>query len=113
MHECYYTYEALITSVWDGDTCTADISLGFGVTLHKQKLRLFGIDTAELRGDTLLEAQISRDWLREKILNKNVVIETIKDKKGKYGRWLAIIFVDGININEQMINEGVAKKYEA
>lgn len=113
MHECHYTYKATITSCWDGDTITADIDLGFGVIMRKQKIRLLGIDTPELRGDTLIEARVSRDWLREKVLNKEVILETFKDKKGKYGRWLAEIHLDGININKLMITEGLAKVYEA
>ena len=84
MHECAYTYNAIITSAYDGDTVTADIDLGFGVIMKKQKLRLLGIDTPELRGDTLLEARVARDWLREKVLGKDIVVETFKDKKGNF-----------------------------
>ena len=40
------------------------------------------------------------------------VIKTYKDRKGKYGRWLVELFVDGININKQLITEGLAKVYE-
>jgi micrococcal nuclease len=110
---CPYIYKAVITSVWDGDTCTADIDLGFGVILRKQKLRLLGVDAPELRGDTLEEARASRDWLREQVLDKEVIIETFKDRKGKYGRWLAEIHLGDININNQMITEGHAIPYEA
>jgi micrococcal nuclease len=113
VHECVYLYKAVITSVWDGDTVTADIDCGFGVILRKQKLRLLGIDTPELRGDTLIEARISRDWLRAKVAERDVIIRTHKDRKGKYGRWLAELFIDGININKQMITEGLAEEYEA
>jgi len=112
MHECQYTYNAVITAAYDGDTITADFDLGFGVIMKKQKLRLLGIDTPELRGDTILEARVSRDWLRERVLGKpNVIIETFKDKKGKYGRWLGTIYLDGININKLMITEGLAEVY--
>lgn len=111
IHECQYMYIATITSAYDGDTVTADISVGFGIIIKKQKLRLLGIDTPELRGDTIVEARVSRDWLREKVLGKEIIIQTYKDKKGKYGRWLVELFVDGININKQMITEGLAKEY--
>ena len=32
-----YEYKAIITSVYDGDTVTANIDLGFGVVLKKTK----------------------------------------------------------------------------
>ena len=112
IHECQYIYIATVVSVYDGDSITVDVDCGFGIILRKQKLRLLGIDTPELRGDTIVEARVSRDWLREKILNTQIIIKTYKDRKGKYGRWLAELFVDGININNQMITEGLAKVYE-
>ncbi len=112
-HECRYIYDAIITSVYDGDTVTADFNLGFGILIKKQKLRLLGIDTPELRKETIVEGRISRDWLREKVLDKQVIIKTYNDRKGKYGRWLAEIYIDSVNINKQMITEGLAKEYEA
>lgn len=113
VHDCRYIYDATIVAVYDGDTVTADFSVGFGIIIKKQKLRLLGIDTPELRKETIVEGRISRDWLREKVLNKQVIIKTYKDRKGKYGRWLAEIYIDNVNINKQMITEGLAKEYEA
>ena len=40
-----YEYKAQVVSVYDGDTLTVDIDLGFEVWLRKQKIRLAGIDT--------------------------------------------------------------------
>ena len=45
-----YEYCAKVVSVYDGDTITVDIDLGFGIVLKKQKLRLLGINTPEVRG---------------------------------------------------------------
>jgi len=39
-----YTYEALVTGVYDGDTITVDMDLGFGVAFRKQKIRLANIN---------------------------------------------------------------------
>ena len=33
----------------DGDTVDVDIDLGFGVWLHKERVRILGIDTPESR----------------------------------------------------------------
>ena len=112
IHECQYIYIATVVSVYDGDTITADVDCGFGIILRKQKMRLLGIDTPELRKDTLIEARVSRDWLREKVLNTQIIIKTYKDRRRKYGRWLVELFVDGININKQMLTEGLAEVYE-
>ena len=43
------------------------------------------------------------------ILNKKVIVETIKDKKGKYGRYLAEIFLDDVNINDWLVINGYAE----
>lgn len=107
-----YYYKAKIVDVYDGDTVTAEIDLGFNVKF-KEKLRLFGINAPELRGEEREKGLVSRDYLRGLILDKTVTIKTIKDKKGKYGRYLATIIVDGLNINSEMVFEGYAinKKY--
>lgn len=105
-----YNYNAYVTSVYDADTITCDINLGFGVVLHKQKIRLFGIDAPELRGSEKDEGIKSRDYMRGMILNKNIIIKTIKDKKGKYGRWLGIVYLNDINLNELLVKEGYAVK---
>lgn len=107
-----YFYKAKIVEVYDGDTVTAEIDLGFSVTI-KEKLRLFGINAPELKGEDREKGIVSRDYLRAMILNKVVTIKTIKDKKGKYGRYLATIILDGLNINSEMVFEGYAvnKKY--
>jgi micrococcal nuclease len=107
-----YEYSAHITGVYDGDTVTAVIDLGFNVSMT-EKLRLVGIDAPEMRGESAAAGTASRDTLRSKILDKKVVIKTSKDKKEKYGRYLAEIFIDGVSINQQMITEGFAIKYDA
>jgi len=108
-----YEYKALVTKVYDGDTITVDIELGFGVFFNDQKLRLAYINTPEVRGEEKTQGIISRDRVRELILGKEITIKTYKDSKGKYGRWIAEIFYDGleVSLNEQLINEGLAERY--
>lgn len=111
-----YTYKAKILSVYDGDTCTADIQLGFYVIAHKVKLRLYGINTAELRGGTEESKALAvkaRDWLREQVLgNEDITIKSFG--KGKYGRWLVEIYVESgeISLNQQLIDLGLADPYQ-
>ncbi|NND63518.1 MAG: thermonuclease family protein [Flavobacteriaceae bacterium] len=105
-----YHYKAFVKDVYDGDTITAVVDLGF---LHYQemKLRLYGIDTPELRGPERPQGLIVRDILRDLILEKEVEIHTYKDKQGKYGRYLATIMLDELNINEWLVSEGHATVY--
>lgn len=107
-----YEYKATVTKVYDGDTITVDFDLGFGIILKKQKIRLLGINTPEVRGSEKPQGIISRDALRQRILGKVVTIKTSKDKKGKYGRWLGEVFVEEENINQWLITEGYAKEYK-
>lgn len=109
-----YEYEANVTSVYDGDTVTVDIDLGLGVVMHKQVLRLFGIDAPEMKGVSHDKGVISKEALVNRILESpagRVRIKTYKDKKGKYGRWLAELFIGEENLNQWMVNNGHARKY--
>jgi micrococcal nuclease len=102
-----YHYTAQVLSVYDGDTCRVDIDLGLGIWIRNEKLRLARINAPELTGDTKAEGMASRDALRELIDGKDVIIETIKDKRGKYGRYLAEIWLEQnggfININDELV----------
>ena len=106
-----YEYRALVRKVYDGDTITVDIDLGFDVVLRNQKIRLARINTPEVRGKERAQGLISRDALRERIGSKWIIIKTAQDKKGKYGRWLGEIILDNININDWLLSEGYAKEY--
>lgn len=104
-----YHYRGFVTSVYDGDTITVDVDLGFHVQLKKEKFRLYRINTPEVRGPEKEQGYISRDWLRERILNKEIELVTYKDKKGKYGRWLADVWIDGICVNDELVDRGLAE----
>ena len=106
-----YTYKARCTSVYDGDSVTLDIDLGFNIVMHNQKIRLLGINTPEVRGSDRLDGLISRDRLRELIEGKDIIMVSHRDKSGKYGRWLATIYANEINVNQLLINEGLADIY--
>ncbi len=105
-----FTYAATVTDVYDGDTITVDIDLGFGMKFTGQKIRLYGINTPEVRGPERPEGLVARDWLRERILGKQIVLTTVKDRKGKYGRYLGRVFLSGDNINSELIDRGLARE---
>ena len=107
-----YAYEAVITKVYDGDTVTADVDLGFRTWRRGESLRLFGIDAPELRGASRPDGLRSRDALRARVLGKEVVICTIKDRTGKYGRYLAEIYLGEENVNRWLVRQGFAVEYD-
>ena len=103
-----YQYRATITGVYDADTVTADIDLGFSFIHANQRLRLYGIDAPEVRGEEREAGLIARDALRDRILGKEVTICSIKDGKGKFGRYLARIYHEGTFINAWLVFQDYA-----
>ncbi len=108
-----YRYRAVIRKVYDGDTCTVDIDLGLGSWIHGAKLRFYRINAPEVRGTERPAGLRSRDFLRSQIQGKEVVLQTIKDKKGKYGRYLADIWLkdesgNWTNVNDLLVQRGYA-----
>jgi len=102
-----------VIKVYDGDTITVAAFLKGDPECYKFRVRLNGIDSPELRGSGENEkkhAVISRDALSSQILNKIITL----DVKGneKYGRVLADVLHNGINMNEWMVQNGYAVKYD-
>ena len=95
--------------VYDGDTITVSLDLGFGISM-RTKVRLAGINAPEVRGAQRPEGLKSRDYLRSLILDKKVVIETQKDKKGKYGRYIGVVYLEKVNGNELLVEKKLAQK---
>tara|TARA_Y100000385_G_C13053668_1_gene620999 strand:+ start:101 stop:661 length:561 start_codon:yes stop_codon:yes gene_type:complete len=109
-------YGAKLARVTDGDTAVFNISLGFGVELSDQKVRMFGINTPESRTRDLKEKSLgllAKNKLKEILQSSNDIKLCVKPGKerGKYGRILAVIFTDGINVNSMMIKEGYGVPY--
>lgn len=112
-----FQYKAKVTDVYDGDTITVDVDLGFGIIFEGQKIRFYGVNTPEVRGESREEGLKVRDHVRSLILDKEIKITVIKNhKKGKYGRWLGIILYigeDGVqrSLNNELIWNGHGHEY--
>ena len=112
-------YKAKVLRVIDGDTIDVDIDLGFSIVLHKQRIRLYGIDTPESRTSDKEEkiyGMMSKNYLKKHCPKGSyVTLETTLDKKGKFGRILGSIIVNALpkpfNINQRMIKEHLAVEY--
>ena len=109
-----YEYSCRINRVIDGDSVDVCIDLGFDISFTSS-VRLYGIDTPESRTRDPQEKKcglLSKKFLEEAVKNgKNIIIRTQKDEKGKFGRVLGSLVIDGININHKMIEENLAVAY--
>jgi micrococcal nuclease len=106
-----YTYKAKVIKVYDGDTITVEVDLGFSFKFTNS-FRLLRINCPEVRGESKEEGLKSRDRLRELIMEKEIIIKTQKDNTEKYGRYLAEVYLiiddKEININDLLVTEGLA-----
>ena len=117
MHE----YRCTIKRVVDGDTVDIDIDLGFGIWIHNERVRLYGIDTPESRTRDLEEKKcgIYAKQCVETFLpvDSSQTLKTYKDKLGKFGRVLGeFIIYDPeqdrqTTINEYMIRNKIGVAY--
>jgi len=105
----------------DGDTVDVDIDLGFGIWIHNERVRLYGIDTPESRTRDLEEKKAGL-FAKDVVLHylpegSKQVLRTHKDKVGKYGRVLGeFIIYDSLadrqtTINQFMIDHKIGVEY--
>ena len=110
-----YTYKLKeIIKVYDADTITVVVDLGFGV-YKEETFRFAFINAPELRGEERDAGMLSRDWLREKLHiavfdGLQVTLKSIKDTKEKYGRYLVEVFIEGeeVSLNQQLVDKDLA-----
>ena len=111
-----YKYNVKITKVVDGDTVDVDIDLGFGVWLHKERVRIMGIDTPESRTRDRVEKLFglaSKAKLTELLPlgSKQVLVVEEYDAKGKFGRILGDFEIEDTRVTNILIEEGHAVAY--
>ena len=112
-----YVRKAKVVNVVDGDTFDVDIDLGYGV-IYKDRLRLKGIDAYEptLRNGTTPQEKIkglkAKEYLNTLMLGQNVFVKSFKNKKGKYGRYIADVYLyTGESIADILESRGFLKKW--
>ena len=93
-----YQYKAQVKSVIDADTIDVLIDLGFGVHTM-QRLRLYGIDAPEMKTEA---GKVAKEYVKSVLLGADasmfVYVRTLKDKKDKYGRKLAVLYFDPVSM---------------
>ena len=87
-----------VARVIDGDTI---------VLKGGERIRFARIDTPELN---TYNGRVAAKYLRNKIEGKYVTI--IREGKGYYGRTIAEVYYKGINLNNDLLRKGYAKKYK-
>lgn len=88
--------EVLITRVLDGDTIE---------TSSGERIRYIGINSPE-KGQPFSSSATALN--KELVLSKNVQLELDVQKKDKYGRILAYVFVQNLFVNLEMVKKGLA-----
>lgn len=93
-----YHYSAIVRKVVDGDTLEIDIDLGLSIWVKKERIRLYGINTPEVYGvkkgsSEWQSGNLASEFVKASLKEKDqIIIETIKDAKEKYGRYLAVVY---------------------
>ncbi len=109
-----YAYAATLDRVIDGDTIDVVLDLGFSVLL-KARIRLSGIDAPETRTRNIQEKIRGKESMARLIEllgdGSGLVIVSTFYSRGKYGRILGCVFVDGIDVNQVLLDEGHAEPY--
>ena len=104
------TYSADVFNVVDGDTFDAIIHLPFEVS-QVFRIRLYGINTPEVRGSEKAKGKIVKNIVSELILDKSVEVEDAG--KGKFGRALARVYMkDGemlTDLTDYLLENGLGE----
>jgi len=107
-----FQYPAKLISVVDGDTVDLQVDLGFRMTI-RDRFRLYGINAPEIRGHERARGLAAKVFLKELLADQDINLHTHKDRRGKYGRWLATLIVAKGNVNELLVanNHAVYRNY--
>ena len=109
-----YEYECTIRRVVDGDTIDVDVDLGFGTWRCSERIRLYGVDTPECRtrdAEEKAAGLLAKEFVEE-VLHVGGTYMLQTKEKGKFGRFLGVIFIQGsASINAALISENLAVPY--
>lgn len=97
----------------DADTIDCDVDMGFRAWRMNERFRLAGIDAYEVRGP---ERELGKSATRflESIIQPGdeLVLLTAKDPDN-FGRWIATVFYQTVDLNDLLVEKGhaVYKEY--
>ncbi len=103
-----------LISVYDGDTFRVDIASLPPIVGKNIAIRVNGVDTPEIRGKCLYEKNLAlkaRDFVRGKLANaKEIKLTNLQ--RGKYFRVIANVVVDGVNLEQELLDNKLAYRYD-
>ena len=102
-----------VISIYDGDTFRVDIDSLPPIVGKNIPIRLNGVDTPEIRGKCQYENDLAlkaRDFVRNKLANAKE-IKLTKLQRGKYFRVVADVMVDGVSLEQELLENKLAYKY--
>ena len=95
------TLEGNVVKIADGDTLTLLTSSN-----EQVKIRLAGIDTPERKQPF---GNRAKQAISSLAFQKHALIEV--EAKDRYGRTVGVVFVDGLNVNAELVKQGMAWVY--
>jgi micrococcal nuclease len=102
-----YLYKGIILDWYDGDTLTADVDLGFKIHA-KVRIRLVRINAWEINDESTYKRRFARH--ARAFANKHFPVGSEvfinSKKKDRYGRWLAEVEYEGVNISDFLRDSG-------
>ena len=109
-----YVRRAKVTKEMDGDTIELAVDLGFNnYTIHIFRLDKLNTDETDSTDPVKkAKAMEAKDWLNKQLpIGSECIVQSIKDKTEKFGRYLGVIWKDGVCLNDELIKLGLAKPY--
>ena len=103
-----------VVDVYDGDTFKIDLPSMHPLFGDDLSIRLFGVDTPEMRGttDEVKVLAIQAQKLTEKALQTASKIELKNPQRGKYFRIVSEVWIDGESLADMLKKKGLAKDYD-
>ena len=102
-----------VIKVHDGDTFIVNIAGCPDVLCKSMPVRISGIDAPEMRGKCPQEiagALAAKNYLAGQVMNaKDIALHD--PTRDKYFRISAYVFVDGVNVGDEMVKQGLARTY--
>jgi micrococcal nuclease len=107
-----FIYDATMIRVQDGDTVHIKLDLGCDQKIEPMKIRMNGINA---KGKTVKPAGVAAYNFLCGLFpeGSQVRVETLKDSKEKYGRYLGILHHPSLtrSVNDEMIARGLVEPY--
>jgi micrococcal nuclease len=106
--------EGKVIKVYDGDTITIASKMPFDQSpYYRFSVRLKGIDCPEIRTKNAEEKQcaiLTRNFLKDLLMDKIVTLKEVEIEK--FGRILADVYLDEVNLSDLLCEKHMAVKYD-